>query len=131
MIADGTHLLAGLAVNDVEVASDHLVVDLPLHAGLCNTRGTLFGGFLATLADMVGGRLANVGLVDGGATPTADLSIHYLAPVTIGPARAVARILRRGSRTIVVSVEISDLGTNRLAAVATMSCSVLGPRSPA
>ena len=89
--------------------------------------GPLQGGFMATLIDVVVGRAALEGLDVGHSTATNDMNIHYLAPVVEGPARAEAKVLRRGRRSIVVHVDVRDLATERLAAVSTVSFTVLAP----
>jgi acyl-coenzyme A thioesterase PaaI-like protein len=50
--------------------------------------------------------------------------------VVVGPARAEARILRTGKSSIVLHVEVSDVGRdNKLAAVSTIAFTVLAPQS--
>jgi acyl-coenzyme A thioesterase PaaI-like protein len=45
-----------------------------------------------------------------------------------GPARAEATIIRKGKRPIITRVEVTDMGRDRLAAIATLSFAVLDPR---
>ena len=94
-----------------------------------NARGAVQGGLIATLIDIVAGRLAVQGLPSAESVATSDLTIHYLAPVVEGPARAQARVLRRGQRSVVLQVEVYDVGADRLAAVSTIAFAVLRPRS--
>lgn len=122
------HLFAQLGMRDVVVEGTDLAMEMPTAPHLTNARGALQGGLIATLIDIVAGRLALQGLPSLESVATSDLNIHYLAPVLVGPARAEARILRRGSRTVVVSVEVHDAGAERLAAVSTIAFSVLRPR---
>ena len=56
------------------------------------------------------------------------MSIHFVAPITTGPARATATLVRAGTRLIVVDVDVTDVGRDRLAARATLSFAVLNPR---
>ena len=58
------------------------------------------------------------------------MTIHFLAPIMKGPARATATLVRACKRTIVVAVDVTDVGGDRLAARATLSFAVLTPRSP-
>ena len=122
------HLFAQLGMRDVVVEGTDLAMEMPTAPHLTNARGALQGGLIATLIDIVAGRAALQGLPSMESVATADLNVHYLAPVLVGPARAEARILRRGSRTVVVSVEVHDAGAERLAAVSTIAFSVLRPR---
>jgi uncharacterized protein (TIGR00369 family) len=123
----GEHLLASLGLIDVAQDGSTLVVDFPVQPRYANSRGALQGGLIATLIDVVAGRLASDGLTDGRATATNDLVVHYLAPIVQGPARAEARVLRGGRRSMVVQVEVRDLAMDRLAAVGTVSFTVLEP----
>ena len=130
MTAEKTeHLFAQLGMRDVLVDGTDLAMELPTAPHLTNARGALQGGLIATLIDIVAGRAALQGLPSLESVATSDLTVHYLAPVVVGPARAEARVLRRGKRSIVVSVEVHDAGADRLAAVSTIAFSVLQPRS--
>ena len=77
------------------------------------------------IIDVVAGRLAYRGLDRGLSVATTDLNIHYLAPVVDGPARAQARVLRRGRRMIVLSVDVYDVATGQLAAASTITFAVV------
>ncbi|MCU1587704.1 MAG: phenylacetic acid degradation-like protein [Frankiales bacterium] len=122
------HLLSQLGMRDVVVEGADLAMDLPLAPHLTNARGGLQGGLIATLIDIVAGRVALEGLPSLQSIATSDLTVHYLAPVVVGPARAAARVLRRGSRSVVLHVEVHDVGTGKLAAVSTIAFAVLKPR---
>jgi uncharacterized protein (TIGR00369 family) len=96
-----------------------------------NVRGALQGGLMAVLIDVCAGRLAYLSCdhENGFSTATSDLTIHYLSPVAVGPARADARILRKGRSTIVLQVEVTDVGRgDKLAAVSTIAFTVIPPR---
>jgi acyl-coenzyme A thioesterase PaaI-like protein len=58
------------------------------------------------------------------------MTIHFLTPIVEGPARATTTVVRAGRRTIVVAVDVTDVGGERLAARATLSFAVLTPRVP-
>ena len=124
------HLLGQLPFYDVIDTDNVVVVDLHNRPDLVNIRGALQGGLVATLIDVAGGRLAIKHAGEGSAAGTADMSIHFLAPIVAGPARATARLVRAGKRMIVVGVDVSDVGRNRLAARATLSFAILAPRAP-
>jgi uncharacterized protein (TIGR00369 family) len=65
---------------------------------------------------------------NGHGTATADMNVHFLAAIVDGPARATAQIVRVGRRTVVVQVEVMDIGRARLAALSTITFAVLEPR---
>jgi uncharacterized protein (TIGR00369 family) len=123
------HFFAQLGLRDVQVEGVELAMELDNAPDRTNARGALQGGLIATLIDIVAGRLAMVGLPSAESVATSDLTIHYLAPVVEGPARAQARVLRRGSRTVVINVEVYDVARDRLAATSTIAFAVLRPRS--
>ncbi|ORV28315.1 phenylacetic acid degradation protein [Mycolicibacterium confluentis] len=112
----------------VEETDERVVMEMDNRPDLTNVRGALQGGLVATLIDIAGGILAgrNVG-ADQDVT-TADLTIHYVAPVVEGPARAEATIVRAGKRLIVTAVDLYDVARDRLAARATLSFAVLDKR---
>lgn len=122
------HLFARLPFYDVVDTDDLVIVDLQNRPDLRNLRGALQGGLVATLIDVAAGRLAVKYAGEGGGAGTADMSIHFLAPIVEGPARATATLVRAGKRIIVVGVDVSDVGRNRLAARATLSFAILDPR---
>ncbi|HYP02056.1 MAG TPA: PaaI family thioesterase [Pyrinomonadaceae bacterium] len=68
--------------------------------------GIMHGGALASLADSASAFAVLSTLADGEQTVTADLTLHYLRPVTEGKLTARARVLRGGRRVATVSVEI-------------------------
>ncbi len=127
-VRSGEHFIASLGMEDVVVEGADLAVVLPVSPRLCNSRGSLQGGLIATLIDVVAGRLAMQHADPGHSSATNDLNIHFLAPVTQGPARAEGKVLRCGRRSVVVHVDVRDLATDRLAAVSTSSFTLLPPR---
>jgi uncharacterized protein (TIGR00369 family) len=124
------HLFGQLPFYDVSDTADAVVVDLHNRPDLVNTRGALQGGLVATLIDVVAGRLAVKYADRRAGVGTADMSIHFLAAVIKGPARATATLVRAGKRLIVVAVDVIDVGTDRQAARATLSFAVMSPREP-
>lgn len=121
------HLFGLLPLYDVGETDDTLTVDLHNRTDLANIRGALQGGLVATLIDIAAGRLAQSVAPEGHGVSTADMTIHFLAPILDGPARATATLVRAGRRIIVVAVDVSDLAADRLAARATLSFAVLQP----
>jgi uncharacterized protein (TIGR00369 family) len=64
-------------------------------------------------------------VAEGHSTATIDLNVHFLLPIVTGPARATATVVRRGKRTVVVRVDVHDVGRDRLAATAIVQFVVL------
>ncbi|MDA2893129.1 PaaI family thioesterase [Mycolicibacterium sp. BiH015] len=122
------HLFAQMNFRDVEVSDERLIIELDNQPNLVNRRGALQGGLVATLIDIAAGRLADRHIGPGQDVTTADMTIHFLAPVLEGPARAQATMVRAGRRLQVIAVDVVDVARDRLAARATLSFAVLEPR---
>lgn len=122
------HLLRQLGMRDVEESAERLVIEMDNQPHLVNVRGALQGGLVATLIDIAAGRLAGDVVGPDQDVTTADMNVHFLAPIVDGPARAEATIVRAGRRMIVTSVDVVDVGRDRLAARATLSFAVLERR---
>jgi uncharacterized protein (TIGR00369 family) len=127
-VSEEEHLLRQLRMRDVEESAERMVIEMDNHPNLVNVRGALQGGLVATLIDVAAGRLAGNASGAGHDVTTADMNVHYLAPIIEGPARAVATVVRAGRRLIVTSVDVFDVGRDRLAARATLSFAVLDKR---
>lgn len=122
------HILDQMGFRDIEVSTERLVIEVDNRPDLTNVRGALQGGLVATLIDIAAGRLAgNLVSADQDVT-TADMTVHFLAPIVEGPAQAVATVVRAGKRLIVTAVDVTDAGRNRLAARATLTFAVLDRR---
>jgi uncharacterized protein (TIGR00369 family) len=132
VIARGDHLFEQLGTRDMPAPPGHLVIEMDLRPAVANVRGALQGGVIAVLVDVCAGRLAydSCDHENGFSTATSDMTIHFLSPVAVGPARADAWIVRQGRSNFVLQVEVSDVGRgNRLAAVSTIAFTVLAPRT--
>ena len=114
-----------LGLRRLPAPEDELIFELDNMPYRSNSSGLLHGGMIATLIDCTAGLLAWEGVDEQSMTTTTNLSINYLAPVRNGPARATARMLRRGRKSIVVHVDVHDADTGELAAVATASFMVV------
>lgn len=120
------HVLGHLAMRDVDIPEGaDLAMILPVNPRVTNLRGGLQGGLIATLIDVVAGRAAGQALADGDSAATADMNVKFLSAVTVGPAHATARVLRRGRTLVVVQVDVRDEGRDVLAAIATLSFAVV------
>lgn len=122
------HLLHLLDYRTAVETDERVVMEMDNRPDLANVRGALQGGLIATLIDIAGGVLAGRNVGPDQDVTTADLNIHYLAPVVEGPARAEATIVRAGRRLIVTAVDVTDVARDRLAARATLSFAVLDKR---
>jgi uncharacterized protein (TIGR00369 family) len=98
-------------------------MEMPVDERVTNTAGGLQGGLIATMANVTAGQLAARSTPFGHAVATTDLFIRYLRPIKIGngPARAVARILRTGKRSVVIQVDIYRSDDGELGATATVN----------
>ncbi|UNB56177.1 PaaI family thioesterase [Mycolicibacterium sp. YH-1] len=115
-------------MRDVEDTAQRLVIEMDNRPDLVNVRGAIQGGLVATLIDIAAGRLAGNVSGAGNDVTTADMNVHFLAPIIEGPARAEATVVRAGRRLIVTSVDVFDAGRDRLAAKATLTFAVLERR---
>lgn len=127
-MSDAEHLLHRLGMQDIEDTPERLVIEMANRPDLVNIRGAIQGGLVATLIDIAAGRLAGNAAGVGHNVTTADMNVHFLAPIIEGPARAEATIVRAGRRLIVTEVDVFDKGRDRLAAKATLTFAVLEPR---
>ncbi|MFA5710475.1 PaaI family thioesterase [Mycolicibacterium sp.] len=127
-MTETVHLLHLLDYRTVVETDERVVMELDNRPDLVNVRGALQGGLIATLIDIAGGVLAGRHVGADEDVTTADLNIHYLAPVVQGPARAEATIVRAGRRLIVTGVDVTDVARERLAARSTLSFAVLDRR---
>jgi uncharacterized protein (TIGR00369 family) len=114
-------LFAQLGLLEVPSADGTLTKEMPVDKRVGNTAGGLQGGVIATKAAVAAGQLAARSTAFGNGIATTDLFIRYLRPIKIGPARAVAAILRTGRRSVVVQVDIYRGDDDQLAATATVN----------
>src|SRR5665213_746537 len=93
----GQHLFQQLGTRDLPSSPDHLVIEMDIRPEFANVRGALQGGLIAVLVDICAGRLAyqQCDVEHGYSTATSDLTVHYLSPVSVGPARIEARVVGR------------------------------------
>jgi uncharacterized protein (TIGR00369 family) len=122
------HLLGQMGMRDVLETDERLIIEMDNRPDLTNIRGAIQGGLVATLIDIAAGRLAGRHAGPDQDVTTADMNVHFLAPVIVGPARAEATIVRAGKRLIVTAVDVTDLGRDRLAARSTLTFAVLDRR---
>lgn len=94
------------------VKPDQVVAQAVVGPNSLNTGGGLHGGVYFTLADAASGVLCRA---DGRKYVTECADIRFLKGVNKGTITAVATLLRRGRRSCVVQVNITDEGGSLLA----------------
>jgi uncharacterized protein (TIGR00369 family) len=114
-------LFQAIGFRDYRNTDGELVVELPVAPHVMNTNGGLQGGLLATLVDIAAGKLALEVISPETSVVTSDLSVRYLRPIKTGAARATARIVYSGKRSLVMQVDIVGLPDEELAAIATVT----------
>jgi uncharacterized protein (TIGR00369 family) len=119
-------LFEQLGLKEVPTADGSLVMEMPVSEKVTNTAGGLQGGLIATMADVAAGQLAAREAPFGNGIATTDLFVRYLRPIKNGPARAVARILRTGRRSVIVHVDIFRGDDDELAATANVGFAAIG-----
>jgi len=110
-----------IGLREVPSTDGSVIMEMPVDERVVNTAGGLQGGLIATMADVTAGQLASRSTPFGNGIATTDLFIRYLRPIKTGPARAVARILRTGKRSVVVQVDIFRGNDGEMSATATVN----------
>lgn len=101
----------GAILNMEKLPSDNeYKITIPINALTENSLGIVHGGITATVLDTVMGTLANTILPDGYGAVTSNLSIHFIAPGTGERMETIAKIIHKGTKTIVI--EGSAYGEN-------------------
>jgi uncharacterized protein (TIGR00369 family) len=99
-----------------EIKSGEVSVCLDVRDELKQNLGVVHGGAVASLIDTASAFAILTTLAPDERVTTTDLTIHYLRAITGGRLTATARIIRRGRRMFVVTVDVDNDG--RLAATA-------------
>jgi uncharacterized protein (TIGR00369 family) len=131
VVARGEHFFQQLGLRDVPAPEGRLAIEMDIRPEVSNVRGALQGGLIAVLIDVCAGRLAYATCDHdhGYSTATSDFTVHYLSPVSVGPAHVEAHVLRQGRTSLVLHVDVTDAGRDhKLAAVSTIAFTVLPPR---
>ncbi len=100
------------------------IVDLAYNPALDHALGGIHGGVYATLLDTAGWFTAAVTHGVNCWLATAEMSVHFLAPVERTSLRAVGRLIKQGKRQDVAEMHLYD-GTGRLVGHATGTFIVL------
>jgi uncharacterized protein (TIGR00369 family) len=82
--------------------------------------GILHGGAVVSLLDTAAAFAVHTIIEPDARTVTVDLTVHFLRPASEGRVEATARVLRRGRRVCILSVEARD-GRAEIVATSTMT----------
>lgn len=100
-----------------EFSNGEASIHLEVRDELKQNQGMVHGGAIASLIDTASAFAVLTRIEISERVTTADLTIHYLLPVTTGRITAIARIVRGGRRLFVLSVEVIN-DANQLVATA-------------
>ena len=116
------HVLARMRMWEVDDPEAGSSLEVEAHESVCNPHGSPHAAVMAGLIDCAAAGVA-VRVTGTEALAGADMQVRFLSPVRVGPARlACARVLKAGRRSVVVHVDVVDIGADRrLVATATMS----------
>ena len=106
------HLLNGFGMRRVDDPEYGPVLEMPLAPQVLNPHGGLHGGLMMSLLECGAAGIA-VRAAGTEAIVAGDLTVRFLTPVRVGPARVVGRALRSGRRAVVVQVDVIDVGADR------------------
>ncbi len=94
-----------LGLEFVRAAHGVAVFALDAREELTRMGGILHGGAVVSLMDTAAAFAVHTLLEPAGRTVTVDLTVHFLRPASAGRIEARARVLRRGRRVCVLTVE--------------------------
>ena len=115
------HLLHAFGMRRVDDPDDGPVLEMPVDPSVSNPHGGLHGGLMMTLIECGAAGIA-VRAARSENIVASDLTVRFLRPVRVGPARVVGRALKTGRRVVVVQADVIDVGAGReLCASATVA----------
>ena len=88
------------------LSDEKCVITLPMREELCNAMGIAHGGVISTLTDVAAGTMALHADRRQRGIVTQSCTIHYLRPAMGSVLRAESRIVRKGHRICVTSVDV-------------------------
>lgn len=93
----------------VSAGAEGAVMEATVRVGeWANPTGVLHGGVLMGLADSSMGMTMCSLIGPGKAGTNTDLQVRFLRPTTAGRLRATTRVVRQGTRTIVLECDVTD-----------------------
>ena len=93
---------------------------LEVREELTRMGGILHGGAVVSLLDTAAAFAVHTVIEPEARTVTVDLTVHFLRPASLGRVEATARVLRRGKRVCILSVEARDAAAE-IVATSTMT----------
>ena len=93
---------------------------LDVREELTRMGGILHGGAVVSLLDTAAAFAVHTVIEPDARTVTVDLTVHFLRPASGGRIEAEARVIRRGRRVCILSVEARD-GAAEIIATSTMT----------
>jgi uncharacterized protein (TIGR00369 family) len=115
------HLLTALEMRRVDDPELGPAIEVDVRPEVANPHGGLHGGLMTAVIEC---GAAGVAVRAGGSENivAGDMTVRFLAPARVGPVRVVGRALRTGRRSIVVAVDVLDVGDGlKLVASATLN----------
>ncbi len=106
------HLLNQFGMRRVDDPEYGPTLEMPVPPTVQNPHGGLHGGLMMALLECGAAGMA-VRAAGTEAIVAGDLNVRFLTPVRVGPARVVGRVLRTGRRSVVVQVDVIDVGADR------------------
>ncbi|MDQ2650983.1 MAG: PaaI family thioesterase [Actinomycetota bacterium] len=121
-------LCATLGVTASQADGDGAVLHLDWRPELCTIGGLMHGGTIMAVADSAGAVAAYMNLPEG-AVGTSTISSHtnFLGGVKEGTITASAKVLHKGSSTVVVETTVTD-DRGKVVGKVTQTQSVLRPK---
>ena len=100
--------LATLGARITLAGADRALLELPYGDGNANRNGSLHGGVVAAIVDVVAAAAADAGVSPErrAGSSTIDFTVHYLAPAVREAVAAEATVLRRGRDITFVEVSV-------------------------
>lgn len=117
-----------LGVEFLETSADRVRASLDVREELCTMMGTLQGGAIMAIADIIGAVATFHNLPDGAGTTTIESKTNFLAAIPVGETASAECIpLHRGRTTQVWQTTISR-ADGRVAAIVTQTQLVTTPK---
>ena len=88
---------------------------LDVREELTRMGGILHGGAVVSLLDTAAAFAVHTVIEPDARTVTVDLTVHFLRPASEGRIEAHARVIRRGRRVCILSVEACDASAEKIA----------------
>ena len=100
--------LLGRRVIDVDADGGTITVEFTARAELCNSAGTVQGGFLAAMLDSTMGPALRATLAAGQRAPTLELKVSFIRPAHVGKLLAHGRVVHRGGSIAFLEGELRN-----------------------